>query len=71
MGDRTSLAYDWCTVPATYTITSSQEYITASPGWEPVTNIGVASESDLDELKERMNKLEERLRELELEILMK
>lgn len=71
MVDGTSLTYDWCTVPATYTIASSQAHITATPGWEPVTNIGVASESDLDELKERMNKLEERLRELELEILMK
>lgn len=67
----TSLIYNSCTVPAAWSTAASQINITASPGWEPVTNIGVASESDLNELKERMNKLEERLRELELEILMK
>ena len=71
MPDGTSLIYDCCTANSAWTTTASQINITASPGWEPVTNIGVASESDLNELKERMNKLEERLRELELEILMK
>lgn len=71
MGDETSLIYSSCTIPASWTTAASQINITASPGWEPVTNIGVASESDINELKERMNKLEERLRELELEILMK